>query len=153
VTIEQESQARAQANLERALAELDEYTIRAPFDGDVVQVHQQPGATVDRTIPVVTIAERKSLHVQLNLPLAEFGTVTPGSEFLVQADDPVKRSLRARVRSVSPYTNSASRTFRVELEIDNSDERLPAGFTVRKEGPTVFSDVADRREPLKSGRR
>lgn len=140
VRIEQESQLRAQASLERAQAELTEYSIRAPFDGEIVQVHQQAGSRADRTSPVVTIADRRTLTVELHLPVSDFGTVSPGSLIPLRADAPVNRQLLGEVTAVSAYVNSASRTFRVELEISNADERLPAGFTVRQDGPVQGRD-------------
>ena len=148
VTIERETLARTKANLERAQAELDQYSILAPFDGEVVEVHQQAGSTVDRSKPVITIADRRKLTVELHLPLSEYGSVKRGSVLPVQAEAPVNRSLTAHVTAVSSYVNSASRTFRVHLEIENSDETLPAGFTVRQSGAPVTNDVAsDRRTP------
>lgn len=143
VTIEQESQARARASLERALAELEQYSIRAPFDGEVVQVHQHVGTTTDRSKPVITIADRRKLNVELHLPLTEFGTVSRGSVFSVRADAPVNRTLKARVTAVSPYVNAASRTCRVELEIDNSNQQLPAGFTIRHDGSAAEKGLAE----------
>ncbi|MDA1016021.1 MAG: efflux RND transporter periplasmic adaptor subunit, partial [Planctomycetota bacterium] len=87
-----------------------------------------------RSKPVVTIADRRKLHVELHLPLTEFGAVKPGSLLSLQADEPVKSSLQGRVTVVSSYVNSSSRTFRVQLEIENGNEQLPAGFTVRHSG-------------------
>jgi len=154
VTIEQESQQRARANLERALAELVQYSIRAPFDGEIVQVHQRVGTTTDRSEPVITVADRGKLNVELNLPLSEFGTVSPGNEFSVQADSPVNRTLTARVSAVSPYVNAASRTCRVELEIDNTAQHLPAGFTIRYGGPVADGGLAaGHAEPSRSRQR
>lgn len=144
VAIEQESQERARANLDRALAELEQYTIRAPFDGEIVQIHQRVGATADRSEPVITVADRRTLKVELHLPLTEFGTVAMGNVLTVQADSPVNRPVPARVTAVSPYINAASRTFRVELEIDNRNERLPAGFTIRQQETLGSGSLADR---------
>lgn len=147
VTVEKESLARDRANLDRALAELSEFSIRAPFDGEVVQVHQKAGSTVDRSNPVITIANRRQLSVELHLPLTDFGAVKPGYTLTLHADAPVQCSLSARVTTVSSFVNSASRTFRVELEIDNADRQLPAGFTVRQGSAAVSSDeLAIRRK-------
>ncbi len=132
VTIQQERLASAKANLERAKAELAKYSIVAPFDGEVVQVHQRAGSIADGAEPIVTIADRRKLNVELHLPLSDFGTLKAGNTIQLHADAPVGQPLKARVTAVSSYLSSASRTFRVELEIDNADESLPAGFTVRQ---------------------
>lgn len=152
VTIEQESLAAANARLERAQAELAQYTIVAPFDGEVVQVHQKAGPLVDRSNPVLTIADRCRLNVELNLPLTEFGSVKVDSRLPLLADLPVGTPVAGRVTAVSPYINSASRTFRIELEIDNTNEQFPAGFTVRQPETELESDGLAQRPAPPQGR-
>ena len=126
----EEAGVTAQATLELRIAELDEYTIRAPFDGVVVQLHAKQGAAVDGSTPIVTIVDLSSLEAEMFLPVAMYGKLGIGKKVTIVAGEPVGRALRGKVMSIAPVIDSASETFRVVVQIPNADRRLPGGFTV-----------------------
>ena len=125
-----EAQAIAKANLKLAEEQLRRNTLFAPFDGVIVQVHQKVGATVDPSLPVITLSNLQRLEVEMYVPVDRFGMLRPGSTIQVLAGAPVHRQLSATVNSVSPVIDSSSNTFRCDLLIQNQDGTLPAGFTV-----------------------
>jgi RND family efflux transporter MFP subunit len=125
-----EAKALAAASLRMAEEQLRRNSICAPFDGVVVQVHQKVGATVDSTLPVVTLSDLSVLEVELYVPVDQFGTIAAGRTVRVMAGAPVNRELMMTVKSVSPVIDSASATFRCLLMIENQDLSLPAGFSV-----------------------
>ena len=125
-----EAQAIATANLKLAEEQLRRNTLFAPFEGVVVQIHQKAGATVDPTLPVITLSNLQRLEVEMYVPVDRFRTLQPGSTIQVQAEAPVLRLLPATVSSVSPVIDSSSNTFRCVLLIENPDGSLPAGFSV-----------------------
>ncbi len=119
----------AEANRELAEAQLHQYTITAPFDGLVTEIHIKSGA-VDPSQIVISIANLTVLEVELHAPSQLFGRIGRGDRLNLQASEPVSGVIAAAVVSVSPIINSASNTFRCLLQIDNSRGTLPAGFTV-----------------------
>ncbi len=118
----------AEAEREMAEAQLAQYTISAPFNGMIIEIHQRSG-TVDLSVPVITIVSLETLEVELHLPSRMFGTIQRGEQVELRASEPVSRIIPARVLSVSPIINSASRTFRCLLHMDNSTGEFPAGFS------------------------
>lgn len=125
-----EAKAIADANFKLAEEQLRRNTIYAPFEGVVIQRHQKPGATVDPSLPIVTLADLKVLEVEMYVSIDRFGTLAVGNEVKLQASAPVNRELVAQVLAVSPVIDSASNTFRCVLTIDNAAGTLPAGFSV-----------------------
>lgn len=119
----------AEATRKLAEAQLHQYTIVAPFDGLVTQIHRKAG-TVDPTQIVVTIANLRTLEIAMHVPSRLFGKIRTGNKIPLKASAPVSGEVTATVVSVSPIIDSASDTFRCLLQIDNSQGRLPAGFTV-----------------------
>ncbi len=64
-----EEMASAGATLELRKAELEQYSIRAPFDGQVIQVYSKMGTTVDPTTVVISVADLSELEAELFLPI------------------------------------------------------------------------------------
>lgn len=119
----------AEANRQLAEAQLSQYTIVAPFDGIVTEIHRKSGA-VDPSQLVVSIANLTALEVEMHLPSRMVGRVQVGQNVRLAAGAPISRDVSASVVSVSPIIDSASNTFRCLLEIDNNKIQMPAGFSV-----------------------
>ena len=119
----------AEATRKLAEAQLHQYAIVAPFDGLVTEIHRKSGA-VDPSLVVISIANLQLLEVEMHVPSSLFGKIRSGNPVVLQASSPINGSINASVQSVSPIINSASESFRCLLQINNNDNRLPAGFTV-----------------------
>jgi multidrug efflux pump subunit AcrA (membrane-fusion protein) len=130
-TLEQQRDILKLAEAEQQLAEaqLDQYTIFAPFDGTITEIHRKSG-TVDFSAPLIAIANLSILEVEMHLPSRLFGAVSCGDCIELRAGRPVSKVLTASVEAVSPVINSASDTFRCLLRTPNSDPGSPAGFSV-----------------------
>lgn len=131
----------AEASRQLAEAQLHQYTITAPFDGVITELHLQAGP-VDPSQIVVSMANLRELEVEMHVPSQLFGQVQTGNSVSLNAAAPIGRVVTSRVESVSPIINSASDTFRCLLKIENADNRLPAGFTVKL--PTRNGTIALR---------
>lgn len=123
----------AGGNKEFAEQQLRHMTLFAPFDGIVTQLHQKLGAPVDTTTPVISVANLKTLQVEMHTPIDRYGRLLVGHQVNVRAGAPVNALLPASVVTVSPMINAASSTFRCRLEIRNDEGQLPAGFAVSLE--------------------
>jgi len=119
----------AEANRQLAEAQLSQYTISAPFDGVVTEIHRKSGA-IDPSQLIVTVANLDSLEVEMHLPSRLVGRVQPGQAIALKASAPISNVVSSSVLSVSPIINSASNTFRCLLKIENPQTKLPAGFSV-----------------------
>lgn len=130
VKIERERLAANQARFELADAELEQFMLRAPFDGQVVQVQTGPGSPVSRSANLIQIVSLDTYRVDLFLSVAQANELEVGQTIPVQINAPFERSATARVVFRSPLIEAATGTARVVLEIDNRELKLPAGVTV-----------------------
>lgn len=137
-----------QANENRAIdtwtlrleqARLDEYALRSPFPGVVIRKEADPGASLQQSTPVVTLAQLDTLEAEIHLPV-DLGQPKVGQNYVLRAGAPVRRRLIATLTFVSPLIDPASRTFRCKFEIANDGLALPAGFDVHL---TSLEPVAD----------
>jgi len=126
VSEQQDVLKAAEASRQLAEAQLHQYTITAPFDGVITELHLKAGP-VDPSQIVVTMANLKQLEVEMHVPSTLFGQVRAGESVPLNAAAPISGTVTSRVESVSPIINSASDTFRCLLKIENAAGRLPAG--------------------------
>jgi multidrug efflux system membrane fusion protein len=126
--------AEARANLENARAqleqietEIDDAIVRAPFDGILEERPVEKGDYVSVGDTVARIIEQNPLVISGDIPQQDVHRVkigAPGSARLVTGQE-----VQGRIRYISAQADEATRTFRVELEVPNPDNRLVAGVT------------------------
>jgi len=128
--VEQERENSEIANIEmvRAKAVLNRRTIRAPFDGVIIERYKTVGEYVADD-PVMQIASLDPLHVEVIVPLTELGILESGMRGEVTMDVPGfdDTTLEATVRRIDPVADAASATYGVLLELPNPDLTIPSG--------------------------
>ncbi len=126
----QEAKKKALAELELATAQLELLTLRAPFDGQVMQIFGKLGNSIEPNQVAVRIADLDSISVELHAPISLFGKIQSTQRLQLNAAEPVGNELTAQVKYVSPVVEPTSSTFLIRLEIANPERKLPAGFEV-----------------------
>ncbi len=125
-------------------------TLRAPFEGVVVERYLSAGERVEEK-PVFKLARIDTLRVEVIVPAARFGTIRVGELASVKPDLPNAAPVAASVALVDRVVDAASNTFRVRLTLPNADLKLPAGLRCRitfGEAPaSVATGPADTRLP------
>jgi len=117
----------ARAELTRARLDLAYRDVRAPFDGALQARMVEVGDFVKRGDPVATFVDNRTIIVSANLSEFDARYVDvgdPGEARLATGE-----SVQGHVRYVAPVADEATRTFAVELEVDNDDGSLRAGGT------------------------
>ena len=117
----------ARTELVRARLDLEYVNIRAPFDGALQARHVEVGDFVKRGDPIARFVDNRTIIVSANVSEFDAGYVEPGQ--VAQARLATGETVHGNIRYVAPVADEATRTFQVELEIDNSDGRLRAGGT------------------------
>ncbi len=117
----------ARAELTRARLDLEYMTIRAPFAGALQARDVEVGDFVSQGDPVATYVDNRSIIVSANL--SEFDARYVSVDDTAEATLATGEEVRGRIRYVAPVADEATRTFVVELEIDNRDGALRAGGT------------------------
>ena len=117
----------------RAEAVLELRSIRSPINGVVIERHLSTGELVTRQYQskILAVAQVDPLRVEVMLPGALFGQIAVGIKALVKTKDLAEGHAEARVTIVDRVIDAGSNTFRVSLELSNSENRLPAGLRCR----------------------
>ena len=117
----------ARAELKRAELDLEYMSIRAPFDGALQARMVEIGDFVSRGDPVATFVDNRTIIVSADLSEFDARYVEVGQS--AQAQLATGETVRGKLRYVAPVADAATRTFTVELEVDNRDGALRAGGT------------------------
>lgn len=117
----------AKAELTRARLDLDYMIIRAPFDGALQDRQVEVGDFVAQGDPVATVVDDRTLIVRASIVEYEAHFVRKGGAGSARLAD--GQTVNGTIRYIAPVADEATRTFNVELEIDNRDGSLRAGMT------------------------
>ncbi|MFH1912770.1 MAG: efflux RND transporter periplasmic adaptor subunit [Pseudomonadota bacterium] len=117
----------AQADLGVLLEELDKKTIRAPFDGVVIDVPVARGEWMAVGSTVAVVARDDHFDVVVNAPSEAHGVVKPGMAVIVRT---AGAELTGEVFAVIPKGDVATRTFPVKIRVDNNGS-LAEGMEAR----------------------
>ena len=117
----------AKTEVVRAKLDLDYMTITAPFDGALQARLVEQGDFVAVGDPVATFVDNRTIIVSASLSEFDAGHVDVGDR--AEARLATGETVHGRIRYVAPVADEATRTFAVELEVDNGDGQLRAGGT------------------------
>ena len=117
----------AKTELKRAELDLEYMNIRAPFGGALQSRAVEVGDFVKLGDPVATYVDNRTIIVSASLSEFDAQYVKVGDD--AEARLATGETVRGLVRYVAPVADEATRTFVVELEIDNSGGELRIGGT------------------------
>jgi len=117
----------ARAELTRAQLDLEYMAVRAPFDGALQSRIVEVGDFVQRGDPIATFVDNRMIIVSANLSEFDARYVDVGDSAMARLS--TGEQVHGRIRYVAPVADEATRTFAVELEVDNKDGALRAGGT------------------------
>jgi RND family efflux transporter MFP subunit len=126
-----EQQLLAERKLEMEEARLESHNIRAPFSGIILSIERAAGTSMTPSDPLLTLVSLEAIEAELYLPLRLFRLLQEGKSYRLRAQTPVDRELLGRLTYAAPVIDSATGTFRCVFSIDNPNQSLPAGFSVR----------------------
>jgi RND family efflux transporter MFP subunit len=108
-------------------------SIRSPLSGVVVEVMLKPGefGAITFKDPIMKLAEIDPLHVEVVLPVSQYGLVKAGQKASVMPEAPVGGRYETTVKLVDKVLDAASGTFGVRLELSNRKFEIPAGVRCR----------------------
>ena len=129
----QEGRKLAELEVKRAEEVLAQRSIHSPVNGVVVALLLHPGelASSNQKDPILRLMEIDPLHVELVLPVSQFGKIKRGQRARVSPEQPIGGSYMAQVEVVDLTLDAASGTFGVRLNLPNPGFRIPAGVKCR----------------------
>ena len=122
---EQERANAARLSLEEIA--LDQFSLKAPFDGSIVEVAARVGALADGREPLIVIADRSAIEIVAFVPAIDVELLRGEGELIAFLGEPVSAELPVKLQFVDPRIDPASGTARAVFEFDNSQLNYPAG--------------------------
>jgi multidrug efflux system membrane fusion protein len=119
----------AKAELMRAELDIDYMVIRAPFDGALQDRLVEIGDYVKAADPIAIFVDDRSLIISANVSEFDAHNVHKGEA--ASAKLATGEIVNGIIRYVAPVADEATRTFVVELEIDNADGSYRGGMTAK----------------------
>jgi membrane fusion protein (multidrug efflux system) len=128
--------ATSRRDAQRALVQerelrLERSILRSPIDGVALDEPVDEGEVISAGIRVTTVQQVDRLELEAEVPDTEIGWLEVGREATVEVDAYPDLRFDARVHFLSPAADRGTRTFTVELALDNSEGRLRPGMIAR----------------------
>ncbi len=123
----------AENALRRAEYNFENLTVRAPFDGVILEVNAQPGQFVSAGSTVARLVDLSALEVEANVPSRYIDALQP--ELPVRARTDAGGGLTLSLRAILPTEFSATRTRPVRLEIGDGVANAAVGQAVTLDVP------------------
>lgn len=117
----------AKAALDRARLDLARTQLSIPFDGVIWTKEVEQGDLVKVGDVIATIVDLDPLLVVANVSEREVGALEQGA--LARAKLITGETVEGVVSYISPQAETATRTFRVEIEVPDTGNRYKAGIT------------------------
>lgn len=129
----------AKAELRRSELDIDYMVVRAPFDGALQERQVEVGDFVKIGDPIASFVDDRTLIVSASISEYDAHYIVKGKEG--SAELATGEIVTGVIRYMAPVADEATRTFTVELAIDNADGVYRAGMTARLmiPGETVFA--------------
>jgi membrane fusion protein (multidrug efflux system) len=128
--------ATSRRDAQRALVrerelKLERSLIRAPIAGVAVDEPVDEGEVVAPGTRITTLQKLDRLKLEADVPDTEIGWLAVGREGSIAVDAYPERTFDAEIRFLSPAADRSTRTFTVELELDNGERLLRPGMIAR----------------------
>lgn len=132
IALTREQTRAAAAKIEVARQDVDNCTVRSPYDGVVVSKDAQRGEIVSpmsagggftRT-GIATVVDMKSIEIEVDVNEAYIARVKPGQKAIATLDAYPDWQIPASVRTVIPTADRQKATVKVRVAFDHLDPRI-----------------------------
>ena len=127
-----------QGRLERLTAEIEQFqhdieqtTIRAPYDGVVVREETQVGEWLEAGGAVVELLSLERLEVSLDLPERYFVALRMKTPVRISFESLPGIEFDGQVQTIIPRADPQARTFPIKLSLSNPQGRIAVGMLAR----------------------
>ena len=125
--------SRAVAQVDLYQAQLDQCTIKAPFNGHVVKIIANPYESVNQGQPLLEVVADGPLKLRLNVPVSHLSWIKKGTTFSVITGN-TSKEYEAAVSALNSRVDAVSQTMEIEAALlDNHSELLPG-----RDGTAIF---------------
>jgi len=116
------------AAYELAKKKVNDAAIRAPVSGAISERLVQRGEYLRENTPVATIVQMNPLKLQTSVQEKYANTIRPNMPVEFAVESFPGETFKGKIANISPAINQQSRTFPIEIQVDNSSRKLKPGF-------------------------
>jgi RND family efflux transporter MFP subunit len=120
--------AAQQANLSKSALDVNDCILRAPFDGEVSLRLVDPGSFVRPSTEMIGIVDRNTVRMTADAPESDFESIPPGAKVTVHVVS-TNIDIAATITRRAPSADPGTRTVHFEIDLDDSDRRIPVDTT------------------------
>ena len=110
---------------------IDNTTLRSPINGVVTARNYDVGDMYAMSMPVFTVEQIVPVKLLVGVSETDYSKVKKGDSVVVTADAIPGKTFYGKVNRIYPTVDPATRTFTVEVKIDNNYKTLRPGMFVR----------------------
>lgn len=122
------SLAAQRASLAQSALQVDDCVLRSPFEGEVGARYMDPGAFARPGSTMITIVDRSTVRVIVDVPESDFDHVAPGTKAKIHIVSS-NRDLEASVSRRAPSADPGTRTVHVEIDVLDPKRTIPVNTT------------------------
>jgi membrane fusion protein (multidrug efflux system) len=120
--------ASQRASLAQSSLQVNDCVLRAPFDSEVGARFLDPGAFARPGGAVVTVVDRSTVRITIDVPESDFDHVSPGTPAKIHIIS-TGTDMVANVSRRAPSADPGTRTIHVEIDIADPNRTLPVNTT------------------------
>ncbi|MBP6079497.1 MAG: efflux RND transporter periplasmic adaptor subunit [Xanthomonadales bacterium] len=119
----------ARAGVREAGEQVDYTVVRAPYSGILTERHVQVGETVRPGQALISGLSLAQLRVEVEIPQGDLAAIREHAHAAILLDD--GRRIDASAVVIFPYADARTHSFRVRLELPETETGLQPGMTVK----------------------
>lgn len=118
----------AKSDLLNAELQVQDSTMRAPFDGEVASRSMDPGAFAKPGTEIVTVVDSRTVRITADAPEEDFDLLSAGTPVKIRLLSK-SQLLKGIVSRRSSSADESTRTIHFEIDLPNLDRQIPVGTT------------------------
>ncbi len=119
---------QATANLNAVKVNLDKTIVDAPFDGIITARYEDPGANANTSKALFDIQQSNPVKIIGTIIEKDLYQIIAGKTSVVITVDSVEGEFKGVVTKIYPSIDNSSRTGKIEIHLDNPDNKLRTGM-------------------------
>lgn len=120
--------AAQEATLAKSSLDVNDCILRAPFDGEISLRLVDPGSFVRPSTVMIGVVDRNTIRMTADAPESDFDLIPSGANVMVHIVS-TKLDVPATITRRAPSADPGTRTIHFEIDINNSDRRIPVDTT------------------------
>lgn len=121
-------QTQATANLNAVKVNLAHTIVDAPFDGVITARYSDPGSNANTAKALFSIEQNNPLKILGTVIEKSLPQIEPGKTEVAITVDSVEGEFKGIVKKVYPSIDKISRTGKIEIHLDNSENKIRTGM-------------------------